>query len=112
VIGVESELGAKAKASFEAGERIAFPAEALSPVGTESIGECNFEHIQRYVDGFTSVSEEEIRKSVRRLAFDAHLIADQAAQCQLPLHFSTVTNSPPAVRQSPASAAETSRRRC
>ena len=81
VYGVESELAAKGKASFEAGHRIVFPAEETSRtiadgLRTQSIGECNFEHIQHYVDGFISVSEDEIRESVCRLAFDAHLVAE------------------------------------
>jgi threonine dehydratase len=81
VYGVESELGAKAKASFEAGKRIAFPAEQTTRtiadgLRTQSVGEINFEHIQRYVDGFITVSEDEIRESARRLAFDAHLVAE------------------------------------
>jgi len=81
VYGVESELGAKGKASFEAGHRVTFPAEETSRtiadgMRTQSVGECNFELIQRYADGFISVSEDEIRESVRRLAFDAHLISE------------------------------------
>jgi threonine dehydratase len=81
VYGVESELGAKGKASFEAGHRITFPAEETSRtiadgMRTQSLGECNFELIQRYVDGFISVSEDEIRESIRRLALDAHLISE------------------------------------
>jgi threonine dehydratase len=81
VYGVESELGAKGKASFEAGHRISFPAEETSRtiadgLRTQSLGACNFEHIQRYVDGFISVSEDEIRESVRRLALDSHLVAE------------------------------------
>ena len=81
VYGVESELGAKGKASFEAGHRISFPAEETSRtiadgLRTQSVGELNFDLIQRYVDGFISVSEEEIRASVRRLAFDAHLVPE------------------------------------
>src|SRR6185312_9559644 len=81
VYGVESELAAKGKASFEAGHRVTFPAEETSRtiadgLRTQSVGECNFEHIQKYVDGFVSVSEDEIRESVRRLALDAHLIAE------------------------------------
>ena len=88
VYGVESELGAKAKASFEAGQRLTFPAEETTRtiadgLRTQSVGECNFEHIQRYVDGFISVSEEEIRDAVRRLAFDAHLIAEPSGAVPL-----------------------------
>jgi threonine dehydratase len=88
VYGVESELGAKAKASFEAGQRLTFPAEETTRtiadgLRTQSVGECNFEYIQRYVDGFISVSEEEIRESIRRLAFDAHLIAEPSGAVPL-----------------------------
>ena len=88
VYGVESELGAKAKASFEAGRRLAFPAEETTRtiadgLRTQSVGECNFEHIQHYVDGFISVSEAEIREAVRRLAFDAHLIAEPSGAVPL-----------------------------
>ena len=88
VYGVESELGAKAKASFEAGQRLTFPAEETTRtiadgLRTQSVGECNFEHIQRYVDGFISVSEEEIREAVRRLAFDAHLVAEPSGAVPL-----------------------------
>lgn len=88
VYGVESELGAKGKASFEAGQRVTFPAEQTSRtiadgLRTQSLGETNFEHIQRYVDGFISVSEEEIREAVRRLAFDAHLIAEPSGAVPL-----------------------------
>ena len=88
VYGVESELGAKSKASFEAGHRIAFPAEETSRtiadgLRTQSVGECNFEHIQHYVDGFISVREDEIRESVRRLAYDAHLVAEPSGAVPL-----------------------------
>jgi threonine dehydratase len=88
VYGVESELAAKGKASFEAGHRVTFPAEETSRtiadgLRTQSVGECNFEHIQKYVDGFISVSEDEIRDSVRRLALDAHLIAEPSGAITL-----------------------------
>jgi threonine dehydratase len=88
VYGVESELAAKGKASFEAGARIAFPAEETSRtiadgMRTQSLGECNFEHIQKYVDGFISVGEDEIRESVRRLAGDARLIAEPSGAVPL-----------------------------
>lgn len=81
VYGVESELGAKGKASFEAGHRISFPADETSRtiadgMRTQSLGELNFDLIQRFVDGFISVSEDEIRDSVRRLVLDAHLVPE------------------------------------
>jgi len=81
VYGVESELAAKGKASFEAGHRVTFPAEETSRtiadgLRAQSVGECNFEHIQHYVDGFIGVTEDEIRESVRRLNLDANLVAE------------------------------------
>jgi threonine dehydratase len=81
IYGVESELGAKARASFEAGKLIAFPAEQTSRtiadgLRTQSVGERNFQHIQKFVDGFITVSEDEILESVRRLMRDAHLVAE------------------------------------
>ena len=81
IYGVESELGAKARASFEAGKRVTFSAEQTSRtiadgLRTQSIGERNFEHIQKFVDGFISVREDEIRESVRRLMRDPHLVAE------------------------------------
>ena len=88
VYGVESELGAKAKASFEAGKRVTFAAEQTmrtiaDGLRTTSVGELNFEHIQHYVDGFITVSEDEIREAIRRLAFDAHLIAEPSGAVPL-----------------------------
>ncbi|HEX6467350.1 MAG TPA: threonine/serine dehydratase [Terriglobales bacterium] len=81
VFGVESELAAKGKASFEAGRRVAFPAEQTSRtiadgLRTQSVGETNFAHIQKFVDGFIGVKEDEIQESVRRLMRDAHLVAE------------------------------------
>jgi len=88
VYGVESELGAKAKASFEAGKRVTFAAEQTmrtiaDGLRTTSVGELNFEHIQHYVDGFLTVGEDEIREAIRRLAFDAHLIAEPSGAVPL-----------------------------
>ncbi len=81
IFGVESELAAKGRASFEAGKRVAFPAEQTSRtmadgLRTQSLGEKNFEHIRKFVDGFISVTEDEIGQSVRRLMSDAHLVAE------------------------------------
>lgn len=88
VYGVESELGAKAKASFDAGKRVSFAAEQTmrtiaDGLRTTSVGELNFEHIQHYVDGFITVSEDEIQEAIRRLAFDAHLIAEPSGAVPL-----------------------------
>jgi threonine dehydratase len=83
VIGVEPELAADARASFEAGRRIAWPgtdtrrtiADALR---IECVGELPFVHIREYVDDMVTVSEDEIREAMRLLARRARLVAEPA----------------------------------
>lgn len=80
VIGVEPELAADTRASFRAGRRVSWPsadtrrtiADALR---IECVGELPFEHL-RYVDDIVTVSEEEIREAMRRLARGARLVAE------------------------------------
>ncbi|MGB0007524.1 MAG: pyridoxal-phosphate dependent enzyme, partial [Candidatus Sulfotelmatobacter sp.] len=43
---------------------------------TQSIGPINFEHIRRYVDDIVTVSEEEIRCTVRLLASSPATVAE------------------------------------
>jgi len=81
VIGVEPELAADAQASLRAGKVVQFPAEEV--LGTiadglraQSIGPINFEHIRRYVDDIVTVSEDEIRETVRLLAANSNTIAE------------------------------------
>jgi len=40
------------------------------------VGELPFEHIRRYVDEIVTVTEEEIRIAVRRLACEARLVSE------------------------------------
>ncbi|MFB9836301.1 threonine ammonia-lyase [Actinoallomurus acaciae] len=80
VIGVEPELASDARASFRAGRRVSWPsadtrrtiADALR---IECVGELPFEHL-RYVDDIVTVTEEEIREAMRRLARGARLVAE------------------------------------
>jgi threonine dehydratase len=72
VIGVEPELAADAQASLRAGRIVQFPAEDVSStiadgLRTQSIGAINFEHIRRYVDDIITVSEAEIRQTMKYL---------------------------------------------
>jgi threonine dehydratase len=81
VIGVEPELAADAQASFRAGKIVEFAADqvtrtAADGLRTQSVGPINFEHIRRYVDDIVSVSEEEIREAVRRLAGNPKTVAE------------------------------------
>jgi len=70
IIGVEPELAADAQASLRAGQIIQFPAAQVTRtmadgLRTQSVGAINFEHIRRYVDDIVTVTEDEIRQSMR-----------------------------------------------
>jgi threonine dehydratase len=70
VWGAEPALAADAKESFETKALVEWPAAMTSrTIGdglrTQSLGELNFEHILRYVDGIAAVSEEEILEAMR-----------------------------------------------
>jgi len=81
VIGVEPELANDAQQSFRTGKIVALPAERVSStladgLRTQAIGPINFEHIRRFVDDMITVTEDEIRAAMRRLAAGARLIAE------------------------------------
>jgi len=81
VIRVEPELAGDAQASFRAGKIVQFPAQEVSQtmadgLRTQSIGPINFEHIRRYVDDIVTVSEDEIRETVRLLAGNPATVAE------------------------------------
>jgi threonine dehydratase len=40
------------------------------------VGPINFEHIQKYVDGFITVTEDEIKRAMRQLLFSARILAE------------------------------------
>src|SRR5260370_27359468 len=81
VIGVEPELAADAADSFRSGALIAWTAEQTyrtiaDGLRTTSVGEIPWRQIREYVDDIITVSEDEIRDGVRRLAADARLVAE------------------------------------
>jgi len=81
VIGVEPELAADAHASLQEGHIVQFSAEQVSQtiadgLRTQGIGPINFEHIRRYVDDIVTVSEDEIRQAMRRLAENPKTVAE------------------------------------
>ena len=81
VIGVEPELAADAAESFRTGQRVSWTPEQTyrtiaDGLRTTSVGEIPWRQIQKYVDDFITVSEDEIRDGVRRLAADARLVAE------------------------------------
>lgn len=73
VIGVEPELAADAQESLRSGTLVAWPAEKTTQticdgLRTQSLGQLNFEHIRRFVDDIVTVSDDEVRETVRALA--------------------------------------------
>jgi len=81
VIGCEPELSADAQESLRTGHLVTWSAENTTRticdgLRTQSLGAINFEHVRRYVDDILTVSEDEIREAMRRLALNAHLIAE------------------------------------
>jgi threonine dehydratase len=81
VIGVEPELASDARASLRAGHIVSFPAEQVSQtladgLRTQSIGVINFEHIRAYVDDIITVTESEIRETVRLLSANPKTLAE------------------------------------
>jgi threonine dehydratase len=81
VIGVEPELAADAAESFRTGSRVTWtPGQTYRTIAdglrTTSVGEVPWRQIQKYVDDIVTVTEDEIRDGVRRLAADARLVAE------------------------------------
>ncbi len=81
VIGVEPELASDAAESLQRGQIVQFTAEQTSRtladgLRTQSVGERNYRHLREYVDAIVTVTEREIEAAMRRIAFDARLIAE------------------------------------
>lgn len=81
VIGVEPELAGDAAESFRTGSRVTWtPAETYRTIAdglrTTSLGEIPWRHVRRYVDDIVTVSDDEIRDAVRRIAADCRLVAE------------------------------------
>lgn len=81
IIGVEPELAADAQASLRSDRVVRLPAEEVTRtsadgLATQSIGDINFQHIREYVDDIVTVSEEEIRETMRLLAANPKTIAE------------------------------------
>ncbi len=81
VFGVEPELAADAQASLRAGKIVQFPAEQVTRtiadgLRTQSVGPINFEHMQCFVDGIVTVTEDEIREAMKLLAANPDTVAE------------------------------------
>jgi threonine dehydratase len=81
VIGVEPELASDAQASFRAGKIVQFPAGEVTRtmadgLRTQSVGEINFQHIEKFVDDIITVTEDEIRQAMQYLCANPATIAE------------------------------------
>ncbi|TDC55697.1 threonine/serine dehydratase [Actinomadura sp. KC345] len=83
IVGVEPELAADARESMGAGRPVSWDAEATGrtvadALRVQRVGDRPFAHMRAHVDGIVTVTEDEIRTSMRRLAREARLIAEPA----------------------------------
>ena len=81
VIGVEPELAADARDSLHEGQLVSWPAgltqrTIADALRVDQVGALPLQHMLEFVDDIVTVSEDEIRAAVRRLALDARLIAE------------------------------------
>ncbi|MGW5411996.1 threonine ammonia-lyase [Actinomadura geliboluensis] len=81
VIGVEPELAADARDSLAAGRPVTWDAEKTGrtladALRVQRVGDLPFAHLRAHVDGIVTVTEDEIRRAMRRLAREARLIAE------------------------------------
>ena len=88
VIGVEPEFAADAQASLRSGRIVSSPADQVSQtladgLRTQSIGVINFAHIQEYVDDIVTVTEAEIRETMRALSVNAQTLSEPSGAVAL-----------------------------
>ncbi len=81
VIGVEPELANDAQQSFRTGHIVEIePERASSTIADglrgQSVGKITFELMQKYVDDIVTVSEDDIRRAMRALICQAHILAE------------------------------------
>jgi threonine dehydratase len=88
VWGCEPELAGDAKESFYSKTLVEWPAAKTTRtiadgLRTQSLGERNFAHVLRFVDGIVTVSEEEIRTALRVILGATALTAEPSGAVTL-----------------------------
>jgi threonine dehydratase len=82
VFGVEPELAGDAAASFSAGHLVRWPSsERVRTIADGLRAEpsaLTFDHFRAFLDGFVTVSEQEIRAAMKQLALGSGLVAEPA----------------------------------
>ena len=88
VWGAEPELAADAKESFDTRTLVEWPAARTTRtisdgLRTQSLGERNFAHILRFVDGIVTVSEDEILEAMRVMMAATELVPEPSGAVTL-----------------------------
>ena len=88
VWGCEPELAGDAAESFRTGRLVEWPAAQTTRtladgLRTQSLGEANFSHILRYVDGIETVSEAEMRSALQVLLHATDIAAEPSGAVTL-----------------------------
>jgi threonine dehydratase len=88
VWGAEPELAADAKESFYSKKLVEWPATMTTrTIGdglrTQSLGELNFTHILKFVDGIVSVTEDEILAAMRVMLGATNLVPEPSGAVTL-----------------------------
>ncbi|MFA1549350.1 threonine/serine dehydratase [Actinomadura chokoriensis] len=83
IVGVEPELAADARDSMAAGHPVSWTAEKTGrtladALRVQRVGDLPFAHMRAHVHSVVTVTEDEIRLTMRRLAREARLIAEPA----------------------------------
>jgi threonine dehydratase len=101
VIGVEPEVANDAQQSLNAGHVVQIsPEQATSTLAdglrTQSIGEINFAHLSRYLDGVITVSEREIQDAMRQMIANAKLVPEPSGAVTFAAYLFHATELPAA----------------
>jgi threonine dehydratase len=88
VWGCEPELAGDTKESFYAKKLVEWPAEKTTRtiadgLRTQSLGERNFAHVLRFVDGVVTVSEDEIFEAMRAILGSTTMVAEPSGAVAL-----------------------------
>jgi threonine dehydratase len=88
VWGCEPELSADAKESFDTKTLVEWPAAKTTRtiadgLRTQSLGERNFAHILRFVDGIVTVTEDEIREALQIVLKATAIVAEPSGAVAL-----------------------------
>jgi threonine dehydratase len=99
VYGVEPALAADARASLHAGRRVDWPIEDRNRTIADALrsqpSELTFAHLRTFLDGILAVSEDEILDAIRRLALDAHLVAEPGGAVAVAAYLNHADELPP-----------------